>query len=107
MSDQNTPGTPGPTPPRPRSGPGDPSTEAIEADIERTRERLAETVDQLHSALDVKSRARYTARRTADRARDAVTTPDGRPSPAAASAAVVGVAVLVLVVLWRRRGHRR
>lgn len=49
----------------------------IEAEIAAQRERLADTVDQLTSRLDVKSRARA---RVAD-ARASATTPDGRPRP--------------------------
>jgi hypothetical protein len=67
---------------------------AIQADVERTREELAETVDQLAAKLDVKARLR-----------DRVTTADGKPEPAVlavAGAVLVGVIVLVVV-----RGRRR
>lgn len=73
--------------------------EKIQADIERQREQLAETVDQLSQKLDVKARARTKVHDAHDRA----TTADGKPRPelvAAAAAAMVGVA---LIVWWHRR----
>ena len=54
------------------------SPEAIEADIERQREQLAATIDQLHAKLDVKTRVK-----------DGVTTADGKPRPDLLVAAVV------------------
>lgn len=75
------------------SGTGN-DVEAIQADVERTREELADTVDQLAAKLDVKARVR-----------DRVTTADGRPTPAvlAVAGAVVGLVALALVLKIRRR----
>ena len=71
--------------------------EEIEADIARQREELAATVTQLHARLDVKARAGARAAELRARA----TTPDGKPRPELATAAVALVVVTVLV-LWRR-----
>jgi len=71
--------------------------EQIEADIARQREELAATVTEIHARLDVKSRARATAAELRGRA----TTPDGKPTPVAAAAAVA-IVVLTGLVLWRR-----
>lgn len=65
--------------------------EQIAADIERQREQLARTVDELHARLDVKARLQ-----------DRMTTASGRPRPelvAVAAGAVLATALL----LWRRR----
>ena len=69
--------------------------EALAADVERQREQLAETVEELQARLDVRSRMS-----------DAMTTADGslRPELIAALAAGV-VAVVGLLVLRRRRSH--
>jgi hypothetical protein len=107
------------------SGSGDPSATsaspevaAIEADIERTREDLAQTVDQLTAKLDVKTRvqtrvadARDSAAAKVHTLQDRATDDDGRPTPEAmrAGGAAVAAAVAVLVVwLWRHnRAPRR
>lgn len=73
------------------------SPEQIEADIERQREQLADTVTQLQSRLDVKTRAKQRASELRDRA----TTDSGRPRPEVIGAAVATVAVVGLL-LWRR-----
>lgn len=72
-----------------------PEAAALQAEIERTREDLAETVDQLAAKLDVKSRVR-----------DKVTSADGKPTPAVTSVGagvVAGLAAIVLLWLWGRR----
>ncbi|MBA2953264.1 DUF3618 domain-containing protein [Nocardioides sp. MAH-18] len=75
------------------SGTGN-DVDAIQADVERTREELAETVDLLAAKLDVKARVR-----------DQVTTADGRPTPAvlAVAGALAGLVALVVVLKIRRR----
>ena len=73
----------------------------IEADIERTRDDLAETIDALASRLDVKTRAKDRLRLVRDRATD----DNGRPTPVTLAAAG-GVVVVVLLVALRRRGRR-
>ncbi len=73
--------------------------EEIQADIERQREQLARTVDQLGHKLDVKAQTKAKV----DAVKDRSTTAAGKPRPellGAAAAVLVGV---VLVVVWRRR----
>ncbi len=87
-----------------------PGVDEIEADIARTREQLATTVDELTGRLDVKSRVKgrveqtkQDAARRVHMARDKATDPDGRPTPPAIAGAVAAVALVALVVWWRRR----
>lgn len=95
----------------------DPTPEAavLEAEIERAREDLAQTVDQLAAKLDMKTRIRqravsvkdgavWQARRLGDRATDA----DGRPTGITIGAGVAVAVMMAVVVLGvrRRRGHR-
>lgn len=93
----------------------DPELAEIEAKIERTREELADTVDQLAAKLDVKSRVRdevahtrQTALHRARALRDRATGPDGKPTPTAISAAggvLAATAAVVVVWLWLHRRH--
>lgn len=71
--------------------------DAIRADIERTRENLAETVDALHAKLDVKGQA---AAKVAH-VKDQVTTDTGKPRPEIVAGALVA-ALLVGLIWWRR-----
>jgi ribosome-binding protein aMBF1 (putative translation factor) len=75
----------------------DGSPEAIQKEIERTREELALTVDELHRRLDMKAQVRNRL----ERARSAVTSDSGKPSPAALGLAALAVAGVGLL-LWRR-----
>ena len=75
--------------------------EQLEADIERQREELADTVSALEAKLDVKSRAKDKATELKDRA----TTDTGKPRPDLAAAAGAAVATLVGLVVWRRRSR--
>ncbi|WP_372347022.1 DUF3618 domain-containing protein [Streptomyces sp. KL116D] len=80
---------------------------AIRRDIARSRVELAETVEELAARADVRSRARGTAVRVADRVRGRTPEPvrhatsavaraaTGHPRPALAAAAGVVVAVAV------------
>lgn len=77
--------------------PGTPA--AIEADIERQREQLATTVDQLQAKLDVKSRAQDKAAQLKARA----TTADGKPRPDLLGAAAIAVLALGALIYLRRR----
>jgi hypothetical protein len=72
---------------------------AIEADIRRQREQLAETLDALTAKLDVKARA-------GARATDVIavaTTDSGRPRPALVITVVGAVAGVAVLVWWRHR----
>ena len=84
--------------------------EELEADIERQREQLATTVDQLTAKLDVKSHAQAKVADVKSQAKvkvvevkEAATTDDGKPRPEvlAAAGAIVGAALLF--IWWRRR----
>jgi hypothetical protein len=86
----------------------DQSVEEIEADIARTREELAATVDALTDRLDVKSRVRgkvaQTRRDAVQRVqtvRDRATDAEGRPTPPVIAGAAA-VALLVVLIVWRR-----
>ena len=68
-----------------------PSAEQIEADIARTREELAHTVDELTARLDVKARVQERIRQT---------------SPASQGVAVAALALLVVAVVVIRRRRR-
>jgi MYXO-CTERM domain-containing protein len=83
--------------------------EEIQADIERQREQLAQTVDQLGHKLDVKAQTKakvddvkVQTRAKVAEVKDLSTTDEGKPRPevlGAAAAVVVGVALLI----WLRR----
>lgn len=75
------------------------SPEALEADLARQREELANTVTQLQAKLDVKSRAWGKAAELKDR----TTTATGKPRPDLTVAAVLTVALVAGLVVWRRR----
>lgn len=110
-NDPRSPVTPLVTPPAtPPATPPQDDADAIQADIEQTRERLADTVDQLQAKLDVKSRASAGAHDAAEKAKATVVDSDGRPRPVAlgaAGAVLVGVITVVAVTVWRRRQARR
>jgi Protein of unknown function (DUF3618) len=113
--------------PGPGGEPTDPQVEEIRADIERTREELADTVDALTARLDVKTRAKNAVQQTSRRAmadvtsardrvvttagdvttrvRTSATDEQGRPKPAVRNGglAFAGLALAALAaVLWRR-----
>ena len=73
--------------------------EEIQADIERQREHLAQTVDELGHKLDVKAQARE---KVAD-VRHRATTETGKPRPQVLGAAAAVVLGASLLVWWRRR----
>jgi hypothetical protein len=98
------------------------SVEEITEDIERTRHEVGETVSALTDKLDVKGRAQDkladTKARVADAAGtarhdvvDAVTDDQGtiKPGLPAAATVLATAAVLLGVIVWRRRrqGGRR
>jgi len=61
-------------------------TSEIEADIARTREDLADTVDELAARLNVKKRVQ------------------DRLTPPVVGAAAAAAVLVVAAVIWRRRG---
>jgi ElaB/YqjD/DUF883 family membrane-anchored ribosome-binding protein len=96
-----------PNPDRPEPGP-DAGIEEIEADAEQTRNELGHTVEALADKLDVKERAKEKAAETrehvverADSLRHAATDNPKRTVPVAAGAVIA--ALVVGIVLWRRR----
>lgn len=90
-------------------GDADPQMDAVQRDIEQTRERLADTVDQLTAKLDVKARATAGAQDAKQRAQAKVLDAQGQPRPAALAvggAVVAGLVAVVVVTMWRRRSRR-
>src|SRR5690242_9581483 len=83
------------------AGPGDP--EAIKAEIEATREQLGRTVEELTRRLDVRARAKERA----FRARDTAVETYRESPPMVLGAGVAVVAVVVGIVVWRRKRAER
>jgi hypothetical protein len=83
MSAENTSPPPGP----------DAGIDDIQADIEQTRKALGETVEALSAKADVKARAKQKATDAKARLTDG----------AGPIAALVATAVIIGIVLWRRR----
>ncbi|MDQ1616666.1 MAG: hypothetical protein QOJ60_2605 [Actinomycetota bacterium] len=79
--------------------PGSRTPAQIEADIERTRLRLAGTVD----AIADRVKPANVARRTADSAKSVVVDEDGYPRVARIAALGLGAAALAALFVWRRR----
>lgn len=84
-----------------------PESEALRDEVERTREHLAETVDELAAKFDVKSRAKESAHEFTESAKESVVDPDGKPRPEVLSLAAgltsLFLAYLVLRSLRRER----
>ncbi|MBU8808022.1 DUF3618 domain-containing protein [Mycolicibacterium goodii] len=102
-----------PANPRPEPGP-DAGVAEIQADIDKTRDELGQTVEALAAKTDVKARvhdkAVETRQRAVDKAhaaqaatRDAITDDRGAVRPVIPVGAVVTVLVVVVGVLWWRR----
>ena len=72
--------------------------EQIQADIERQRAQLADTVDQLSHKLDVKSQGKAKAAELKDRA-----TPDSGAGAPEIIGAAAGLAVGLVVLPWSNR----
>jgi MYXO-CTERM domain-containing protein len=75
----------------------------LESDIERQREELAATVSQLQAKIDVKTRAQHKAAELKADIKDRATTATGKPRPDLAAAGVAALALVVGLVVWRRR----
>jgi len=81
----------------PPTGPTDP--EAIQAEIEATRERLGRTVEELGHRLDVPARARERV----DRARHSAVGAYRENPPAVLGAGLALVGLVGAVIVWRRK----
>jgi hypothetical protein len=79
------------------------SSEEIRADIEHTREELADTAAELAQRADVKARAHEKVEETKAKMSHKVDEAKARPQRLGLAAAVAGAVVLGLVVLRRRR----
>jgi hypothetical protein len=95
-----------PDPPRPEPGP-DAGVDDIQADIERTRKELGDTVGALSAKLDVKERAKDKVAETKERVVETTHSVGRVATQPKVTAPVVGAlvvgAVAVGVVMWRRR----
>jgi hypothetical protein len=95
-----------PDPNRPEPGP-DAGIDEIQADVERTRNELGQTVEALADKLDVKERAKEKAAETkqqvAEKADALRHTATDNPKRTVPVAAIVVIAVAVGIVVWRRR----
>ena len=80
------------------SGSRDPDPAAIQAEIERTLDRLARTIDAIGYRLDVRNKAREPLYRARDTAVETY-----RESPPLVLGAVAVIAAVVGLVIWRRR----
>jgi hypothetical protein len=90
----------------PEPGP-DAGIDELQADIEKTRNELGETVGALSDKLDVKSRVQDKAAATKDAVVHRAQAGTGRAKANPAVPAAVVVAVLAAVgILWWRRRHR-
>ena len=72
--------------------PSSPEVARLQADLEQTRQRLAETVDALGAKLDVKTRAGEKAAQLKE-----------ERSTEIAVAGGMALALLIALVVWRRR----
>jgi hypothetical protein len=96
---------PGVTPTPGRALPTDPAE--LEAEIERTRQRLVGTVDELAGRLKPKAMAKRSADDLRTRVDAAIRTPDGSLRVERLAAIAAALAALASLVVWnRRRLHR-
>jgi Protein of unknown function (DUF3618) len=77
------------------------TADELEQGIERTREHLGETIDELAGKADVKARARARAADVSDRVRQSQVLQRRWPV-----AVVAGVLIAGSVIIWRRRRNR-
>ena len=80
-------------------GPRGSDPEAIKADIEATREQLAQTVDELAARLDVRSHAQERLLR----ARDTVVETYRESPPVVLGVTTALVATVLGLLVWRRK----
>lgn len=80
--------------------------EAARAEIERTREQLQATVDQLSDRLDPRVRAKEAGESLRHTASDGIAAARRNPVPVGGVAAAV-VTTVVAALVWRRRSVRR
>ncbi|MDQ1012763.1 hypothetical protein QFZ82_007248 [Streptomyces sp. V4I23] len=92
---------------------GRPGLQELRAQVEHSREELGRTVEELAARTDVKARARRSATEAKQHmaaktghAKEQVAATVGTPRGKAASLAAGAAAVLVLLMLARRRWHR-
>jgi hypothetical protein len=78
--------------------PGSGDVAHLRAEIERTREHLGATVEQLAAKVDVKSRARVKAAELTRQAKSA--TAQARKQPVPLSAAAAGALAVLLLTVW-------
>ncbi|MDP9164749.1 MAG: DUF3618 domain-containing protein [Actinomycetota bacterium] len=94
----------------------DAGVDDLQADIERTRAELGKTTQALTDKLDVKARAADAAsdakERVVEKAQEVkstvleqATTADGSVKPAVPVGAIVAAALLLGIVVWRRRNR--
>ena len=93
---------PDPMPPEP--GP-DAGLDDIQADIERTRKELGDTVGALSAKLDVKGRAKDKVEETKERVTETTHTVGRIATQPKVSAPLLALAIAVIagIVIWRRR----
>ncbi|WP_051551276.1 DUF3618 domain-containing protein [Nocardioides sp. URHA0020] len=94
-----------------------PELAEVQADIERTRADLADTVDQLTAKLDVKTRVRNSLADTKDdataqlrRLQDRATDDEGKPTPTTlgiGGGTLAAVLAVIVLALWRRNNATR
>jgi hypothetical protein len=77
------------------------TADELEQGIERTREHLGETIDELAGKADMKARARARAADVSDRVRQSQVLQRRWPV-----AVVAGVLIAGSVIIWRRRRNR-
>jgi hypothetical protein len=79
------------------------SADQIEAEIVAARERLADTVDELHHRTAPKEVARRQVESLKTKLVDATQTPDGQLRAERVAALVAAAVVMISLGLWRRR----
>jgi hypothetical protein len=80
-----------------------PTPADIQADIDATRERLGETVDELAARLDVPARTRARLTEDALRVRDTAVETYRENPPAVLGAVAAVVSAVVGIVIWRSK----